>query len=212
MTRFFIDERDVTASVPPGLNLGQVIEHLDGVMTEQETWVQDIRLDGESLDMTDLEPAEVTAEQLAGAKMVQFVTISPRVIAVEALTNFEQFLGAIGRPLDTLVGQLRQDPTPGAFAALKDLLESLRHLIDLLDLVQKVAPAIEKTHTNSDQAQRLIDELSDILGEIVHCQEASDSGGLADLIEFELHPLTGKFAELCDRLRQALDDPSADQV
>lgn len=208
MTRFFLDDRDVTGQVWPSGNLKEVLEKLE--QAGAHLCIKEVRLDGEPLVLNVFRPEALDSRQLQVLSEVRIIQAKPTEIAARAVDGFQDFLKQLPPRLLELAAGLRSGNQQQAFKDLGRLLESYNELNNLLGLLleMKLLPEDWREPGDKPAAPRF----QELIQELIRCQEERDFMLMADLVEYELPARNSEFLELMEKAQKALAGQQADSV
>ncbi len=205
MTRFLWNDKDVTGELPESPGLSELLEYLDRVTADTHVVVKDIRLDGESISLDGFKPEEYPAEKLSGTEEVRVLTIQATDLLCQSIDGFVTYLQRITEPLDKLVADCRARPDQQVFQSLKDLLESFSDMMRLLHSVEKLGHlSLAEIELDGRPVTESLNDFTEIVEEVVRCQESGDYPTLADLLQYEVKPNIIQFQVLLKNVRQQL--------
>ncbi len=210
MTRFFVNNSEIP-SPPPGFSsLDGILKHIEENHLPPGNVVRQIHVDGTPVLLTDLRT--IPADLLQGIEQrerVEITTGSLREIACESLREAIAYLERVEPIIPLLASSFRTFPGPEAFTNLKELYSGLYWLNLLLDRLGKNLgvtfwdiPILGTTFREHQQ------KFVAIIQQLVNSQERADFVLVADLLEYEIHPLLPVWRDLFSGIARKLEAAS----
>lgn len=206
MARFFILDRELPDTIPPGLDLVGALHLLETTHPDMSICIKSLEVDGRTIPLDVREFEMVTAEVLEGADVVRIVPAEPREVALSAIVGFHDHLGGLEAPVQALVAEFRKGGSPEANRRLATFLEGLHQLFRLLEMIEGagfIDPATLEVEGRSMLG--VVQDFHDLLEELVACMEEQNAFLISDLLEFEFPQQVEMVAKILTLLRERLE-------
>ena len=196
MTRFFVDNREITAPFELS-SLEEVIKHVEAVHLPPESVVRQIRIDGLPLVIPDSGEKSELPFQVDQRDRIDIFTGTIAEIARDSIADALQYLGRIETATPSLITSFQVSPGPESFERLKQLYEGLYWLTLLLSKLEmkfqlNLAGALIRGTPASEHHKRFIA----VLKQLIEGQQKGDFVLIADLLEYEILPLVRVWREM----------------
>lgn len=208
--KVFLDYRDV--GIPPAVKTVQdLLIHIQSDVLPRDRVIQHIVIDGEYLS----EEAEASAHNLVLDKFENVELHSRKVIelALEGLEHAVEIVPAVAEDMLASAAALRSGNIRDGMTILHDCLTMVEWYMDLTEAIEALFltnkpwlrnRGLNGTPTDVDKEEGSgkpyvtfadKDSLLSKFGELEAAQESDDFVGIADLIEFEIQPVVGRWAK-----------------
>ena len=168
-----------------------------GKLWDEGMAIQTVVLDGYELPELD-EPTLKTIPWEDQTVEVSTIPAKTHVNEEEILDQAMLYCQRLSSGLNQLAETIRLNCDSQAFAALKDGLEGIATLLDLLDYFRNKP---EIADTDKSQLDLLVDQIKEAAQEMKSAQESEDFILIADMLEYEFSPAIEQLAEVFSRFR-----------
>jgi len=206
MTRYYLDDRDITPDLPAGVGMSEVFHALESLTRGEHLYIREILFDGDNVLTEEFDPGQFPAEKMQPVEEVRIHSIPPNELVMQTIVGFVGFLEELSEPLDGLIADCRHEPDEYVYEKLKDLLVSLQELLRLFSITEELGNIrFAEILVKGKRADKIIQEFTEIIGEVINCREKDDLPAMADLLEFEIKP---RISWIIDLFQQVLSNLS----
>ena len=206
MIRVFVDEHEVPLPDFQSFGLDQIISHVEKSALKPNTVIRQIELDGKPFlpdDNWDTSGDELPTLGANGKVEIRTGTIWE--VAQESTQEAAHYLARLEAASSALAKGFRNGPSAAHFAELKRLFEGFYWLNLLLDRLRSTfCIRLDSIDCSGTAAQEIYERLLGVLQSIVRAQEVRDHILIADLLEYEIAPLTPLLKTVFDQLQKKI--------
>jgi len=189
MTRFFLDEREIT---PPSdiFSLNQILKHVESVHLSPNTVVRQIWIDGSPFSIPTADGVADFSLEVSQREKIEIFTGTVTEIARESIQDALQYLNRVETATPSLISSFQDSPGPETFEGIKQLYQGLYWLIVLLSkLKANFQIDFESTVIQGTLVSEHHNKFISVLKQLIASQEKRDFVLTADLLEYEILPL-----------------------
>jgi hypothetical protein len=203
MTRFFVNEREIT---PPSnvSSLDQILKHVEVAYLPPDSVVRQIHIDGLPV-MPAVSPdgSDAAFGIIADKDTIEIFTGTLSEIAHESIREALEYLDRIESITPSLSAVFQISPGPEPFEKLCQLYEGFFWLNLLLDKLGKNFHfSLEDDVVQDKPVREHLQKFIGVLKQLIESQERRDFVLISDLLEYEIIPVVSIWKEIFNLVAQ----------
>jgi hypothetical protein len=200
MTTLIIDDQTIDFQTDKQDTVFDII-----AIAQEQLWDESSEISSIKINQKQISPlTEENLKSINANDLVIEVTLTRNKQVPDLNTVLEHavdYLKNLPAQLEKLAGEIRSEDPSSSFTSLKEFLESISLVLDLVKTVHEHPRCSKETQSH---IQSFSPEVLEVLKEINESQSENDLILLSDLIEYELPEITGEIGDILNKFRETL--------